>query len=154
MVWLHHSDHFRVSNKLLIILLSSNFLKLNAISQFSYLIIFSHLHFCAVKYVNPITNMCIIRASREEYEKVWASITMVRSIGHYPVVFNLLDLSGKSKYCMIGIICLFLFSIDAFMIVFEYQTRGVLDSIFIRSLFYFSNTKSCYINLSKNKVLL
>ncbi|XP_045786183.1 probable ribonuclease P/MRP protein subunit POP5 [Trifolium pratense] len=48
-----------------------------------------------VKYVNPITNMCIIRASREEYEKVWASITMLRSIGHYPVVFNLLDLSGN-----------------------------------------------------------
>ncbi|CAL5213685.1 unnamed protein product [Lathyrus oleraceus] len=48
-----------------------------------------------VKYVNPITNVCIIRASREEHEKVWASITMVRSIGNFPVVFNLLDLSGN-----------------------------------------------------------
>ncbi|KAL5102467.1 hypothetical protein RYX36_006794 [Vicia faba] len=46
-----------------------------------------------VKYVNPITNVCIIRASREEHEKVWASITMVKSIGNFPVVFNLLDLS-------------------------------------------------------------
>ncbi|CAJ2666016.1 unnamed protein product [Trifolium pratense] len=27
-----------------------------------------------VKYVNPITNMCIIRASREDYEKVWVSL--------------------------------------------------------------------------------
>ncbi|KAI5385844.1 hypothetical protein KIW84_015719 [Lathyrus oleraceus] len=53
-----------------------------------------------VKYVNPITNVCIIRASREEHEKVWASITMVRSIGNFPVVFNLLDLSGKNKYYM------------------------------------------------------
>jgi len=51
--------------------------------------------FCAVKYVNPITKLCIIRASREEYQKVWASITMVRSVGSCPVVFNLLDLSGE-----------------------------------------------------------
>lgn len=50
---------------------------------------------CAVKYVNPITKLCIIRASREEYQKVWASITMVRSVGSCPVVFNLLDLSGE-----------------------------------------------------------
>lgn len=64
--------------------------------------IFTFGSVCAVKYVNPITNVCIIRASREEYEKVWASITMVRSIGNFPVVFNLLDLSGKSKYCMLA----------------------------------------------------
>jgi len=53
--------------------------------------------FCVVKYVNPITKVCIIRASREEYQKVWSAITMVRSIGNCPVLFNLLDLSGKSK---------------------------------------------------------
>ncbi|KAJ7959481.1 Ribonuclease P/MRP protein subunit POP5 [Quillaja saponaria] len=47
-----------------------------------------------VKYVNPITNLCIIRISREEHQKVWSAITMVRSIGNYPVIFNLLDLSG------------------------------------------------------------
>ncbi|KAK7301023.1 hypothetical protein RJT34_11878 [Clitoria ternatea] len=52
-----------------------------------------------VKYVNPITNVCIIRASREEYQKVWSAITMVTSIGNYPVVFNLLDLSGSIKAC-------------------------------------------------------
>lgn len=53
--------------------------------------------FCVVKYVNPITKVCIIRASREEYQKVWSAITMVRSIGNCPVLFNLLDLSGKSN---------------------------------------------------------
>ncbi|KAJ1431746.1 Rnp2-like domain superfamily [Sesbania bispinosa] len=52
-----------------------------------------------VKYVNPITNVCIIRTSRKEYQNVWAAITMVRSIGNYPVVFNLLDLSGSLQAC-------------------------------------------------------
>ncbi|CAI9267211.1 unnamed protein product [Lactuca saligna] len=47
-----------------------------------------------VKYVNPITKVCIIRASRDEHQKVLAAITMVRSVGNCPVVFNLLDLSG------------------------------------------------------------
>ncbi|KAM7499854.1 hypothetical protein LguiA_024268 [Lonicera macranthoides] len=50
-----------------------------------------------VKYVNPITKLCIIRSSREEYQKVWSAITMVRSIGNCPVMFNLLDLSGESS---------------------------------------------------------
>ncbi|KAL3837998.1 hypothetical protein ACJIZ3_022589 [Penstemon smallii] len=52
-----------------------------------------------VKYVNPITKVCIFRTSREDYQKVWAAITMVRSIGNCPVVFNLLDLSGSIKAC-------------------------------------------------------
>lgn len=52
-----------------------------------------------VKYVNRITKLCIIRASREEYQKVWAAITMVRSIGNCPVTFNLLDLSGNIEAC-------------------------------------------------------
>lgn len=52
-----------------------------------------------VKYVNAITKVCIIRASREEYQKVWAAITMMRSIANIPVVFNLLDLSGSIKAC-------------------------------------------------------
>ncbi|OIT31107.1 putative ribonuclease pmrp protein subunit pop5 [Nicotiana attenuata] len=52
-----------------------------------------------VKYVNPITKLCIIRASREEYQRVWAAITMVRSVGSCPVVFNLLDLSGSIRAC-------------------------------------------------------
>jgi hypothetical protein len=33
--------------------------------------------------------------SREDYQKVWAAITMVRSIGKIPVSFNLLDVSGE-----------------------------------------------------------
>lgn len=60
---------------------------------------FNNLRVCvfAVKYVNPITNVCIIRASREQYQKVWSAITMVTNIGNCPVMFNLLDLSGKAK---------------------------------------------------------
>ncbi|XP_022761882.1 probable ribonuclease P/MRP protein subunit POP5 [Durio zibethinus] len=52
-----------------------------------------------VKYVNPITKLCVIRASREEYQKIWSAISMVRSIGNCPVLFNLLDLSGSIKAC-------------------------------------------------------
>ncbi|KAL4559708.1 hypothetical protein LXL04_031852 [Taraxacum kok-saghyz] len=52
-----------------------------------------------VKYVNPITKVCIIRASREDHKKVLAAITMVRSVGNCPVVFNLLDLSGNIRAC-------------------------------------------------------
>ncbi|PIM97184.1 Ribonuclease P [Handroanthus impetiginosus] len=52
-----------------------------------------------VKYVNPITKICIFRTSREDYQKIWAAITMVKSVGNCPVVFNLLDLSGSIKAC-------------------------------------------------------
>ncbi|KAK7385468.1 hypothetical protein VNO78_31189 [Psophocarpus tetragonolobus] len=52
-----------------------------------------------VKYVNPITNVCIITASREEYQKVWSAITMVTNIGNCPVMFNLLGLSGSIRAC-------------------------------------------------------
>lgn len=48
-----------------------------------------------VKYVNPITRLCIIRCSRSEYEKIWCAITFITSINNYPLFFNLLDLSGK-----------------------------------------------------------
>ncbi|XXG61563.1 hypothetical protein AAC387_Pa05g0144 [Persea americana] len=52
-----------------------------------------------VKYVNPITKVCTIRASRDEHQKVWSAITMVRSIVNCPVIFNLLDLSGSIRAC-------------------------------------------------------
>ncbi|KAK9103726.1 hypothetical protein Sjap_020980 [Stephania japonica] len=52
-----------------------------------------------IKYVNPITKICIIRTSQEEYQKVWSAITMVKSIGDCPVFFNLLDLSGSIRAC-------------------------------------------------------
>lgn len=51
--------------------------------------------FFVVKYVNKLTKVCIVRAAREEYQKVWCSITLVKSIANHPAVFNLLDLSGK-----------------------------------------------------------
>ncbi|XP_022141762.1 probable ribonuclease P/MRP protein subunit POP5 [Momordica charantia] len=52
-----------------------------------------------VRYVNPITKLCIIRTSKEDYQKVWAAITMVRTIGNCPVLFNLLDLNGNTRAC-------------------------------------------------------
>ncbi|MBA0604805.1 hypothetical protein Godav_017443 [Gossypium davidsonii] len=52
-----------------------------------------------VKYVNPITKLCVIRVSRDEYQKIWTSISMVRRIGNCPVLFNLLALSGNIKAC-------------------------------------------------------
>ncbi|KAL8551182.1 hypothetical protein ACS0TY_000313 [Phlomoides rotata] len=52
-----------------------------------------------VKYVNPVTKICIFRTSREDHQKVWAAITLIKSIGNCPVVFNLLDLSGSIKAC-------------------------------------------------------
>ena len=48
-----------------------------------------------MKYVNPLTKLCVIRVSREDHQKVWAAITMVRSIGKIPESFNLLDVSGE-----------------------------------------------------------
>ncbi|KAJ8446376.1 hypothetical protein Cgig2_019269 [Carnegiea gigantea] len=52
-----------------------------------------------VKYVNPITKVCIIRTSREGYQKVWSAISLVSSIGNCPAFFNLLALSGSIKAC-------------------------------------------------------
>ncbi|CAL5033174.1 unnamed protein product [Urochloa decumbens] len=50
-----------------------------------------------VKYVNPVTKVCIIRVSRECHQKVWTAITMVRCIGKIPVSFNLLDVIGHAR---------------------------------------------------------
>lgn len=52
-----------------------------------------------VKYVNPFTKLCIIRTSRDDHQKIWSAITMVKSIGKCSVTFNLLDLSGTIKAC-------------------------------------------------------
>ncbi|KAL3817951.1 hypothetical protein ACJIZ3_003856 [Penstemon smallii] len=41
----------------------------------------------------------IKKRKKNGYQKVWAAITLVRSIGNCPVVFNLLDLSGSIKAC-------------------------------------------------------
>lgn len=67
------------------------------------------MYLYAVKYVNPITKVCIIRASRDEHQKVLAAITMVRSVGNCPVVFNLLDLSGKSFNHFMSFSCLMMY---------------------------------------------
>ncbi|XP_078180456.1 putative ribonuclease P/MRP protein subunit POP5 [Carex rostrata] len=58
----------------------------------------SHSSF-QVKYLNKLTKICIIRVSRDDHQKIWAAITMVRTIGKCPVLFNLLDLSGCIRVC-------------------------------------------------------
>lgn len=55
--------------------------------------------FVSVKYVNPVMKLCITRASREDYQKVWSAISLVASIGNCPAFSNLLDLSGSIKAC-------------------------------------------------------
>ncbi|KAK7275922.1 hypothetical protein RIF29_17048 [Crotalaria pallida] len=50
-----------------------------------------------VKYLNSDTNLCVIRTSREDHQKVWCAITMITNIASYPVIFNMLDLSGLSS---------------------------------------------------------
>ncbi|KAK8945690.1 putative ribonuclease P/MRP protein subunit POP5 [Platanthera guangdongensis] len=52
-----------------------------------------------VKYVNPSTRLCVIRTSRHDYQKIWAAMTMVKSIGKCPITLNLLALSGTIKAC-------------------------------------------------------
>ncbi|KAL8160177.1 hypothetical protein V2J09_001714, partial [Rumex salicifolius] len=52
-----------------------------------------------VKYINPITKVCVIRTSRKEHQMIWSAVTMIRSIGNCPVLFNLLDLSGSIRAC-------------------------------------------------------
>eukprot|EP00250_Pteridium_aquilinum_P013562 c21422_g1_i2 orf=100-486(+) len=49
-----------------------------------------------VKYLNPITKLCVIRCSRTEYERIWCAITFITSISNCPLFFNLLDLSGAT----------------------------------------------------------
>lgn len=52
-----------------------------------------------VKYVNPSTKLCVIRTSRDDYQKIWAAMTMVKSIAKCPITLNLLSLSGTIKAC-------------------------------------------------------
>ncbi|KAJ0980163.1 hypothetical protein J5N97_008418 [Dioscorea zingiberensis] len=52
-----------------------------------------------VKYVNPVTKVCVIRTSHEDHKKIWTAITMVRSVGKCPITFNILDLSGSIRTC-------------------------------------------------------
>ncbi|XP_078433576.1 ribonuclease P family protein / Rpp14 family protein [Wolffia australiana] len=52
-----------------------------------------------VKYINPITNVCIIRTSREAHQRIWCAITLIQRIASCSVFFNLLDLSGCIRAC-------------------------------------------------------
>ncbi|CAL9068095.1 unnamed protein product [Musa banksii] len=50
-----------------------------------------------VKHLNAMTKICIIRTSHVDHQKVWSAITMIRSIGNCPAMFNLLDLSENKE---------------------------------------------------------
>eukprot|EP00252_Welwitschia_mirabilis_P014012 TRINITY_DN31024_c0_g1_i1.p1 TRINITY_DN31024_c0_g1~~TRINITY_DN31024_c0_g1_i1.p1 ORF type:complete len:154 (-),score=21.67 TRINITY_DN31024_c0_g1_i1:67-528(-) len=52
-----------------------------------------------VKYWNPITKLCIVRCSRQDYSRIWSAITLISAIEQHPVVFNLLDLNGNINGC-------------------------------------------------------
>ncbi|KFK42805.1 hypothetical protein AALP_AA1G040900 [Arabis alpina] len=52
-----------------------------------------------VKHVNEITKLCIVRSSRDDHRQVWSAMTLVKSIGNYPVIFNLLDVTGCVRTC-------------------------------------------------------
>ncbi|ESR54537.1 hypothetical protein CICLE_v10023849mg, partial [Citrus x clementina] len=67
----------------------------NILVNFSECGLASSLRSFQVKYVNPITKLCIIKTSMKDFQKVWSTITMVRSIGNCLVLFNALDLSGE-----------------------------------------------------------
>ncbi|KAJ7570781.1 hypothetical protein O6H91_01G135000 [Diphasiastrum complanatum] len=57
------------------------------------------LHSLQVKYVNPITHLCVVRCSRDEYQRVWCAISFITTIENVQVIFNLLDLSGNVRPC-------------------------------------------------------
>ncbi|KAK9794680.1 hypothetical protein WJX73_009101 [Symbiochloris irregularis] len=47
-----------------------------------------------IKYFNPVTNLCIVRSSREQYRQVWGAITLINTINHRTVLFRLHKGSG------------------------------------------------------------
>ncbi|KAH9605444.1 hypothetical protein KSS87_015328 [Heliosperma pusillum] len=74
-------------------------IKLSILLNFGECGLASSLGSFQVKYLNPRTKLCIIRTSRDEYQKVWSAITMVSRIENFPASFNLLDLSGSIRAC-------------------------------------------------------
>ncbi|XWS09163.1 hypothetical protein CRYUN_Cryun40dG0062700 [Craigia yunnanensis] len=47
----------------------------------------------------PLQSCVLSELQESDYQKIWSAISMVRSIGNCPVLFNLLDLSGSIKAC-------------------------------------------------------
>mmetsp|Transcript_16351 Transcript_16351/g.32309 ORF Transcript_16351/g.32309 Transcript_16351/m.32309 type:complete len:166 (-) Transcript_16351:416-913(-) len=53
----------------------------------------------AAKYYNPQTSIAVIRTTREEHQRVWAALTMLRQIGGEEVVCRVIDVSGSVRTC-------------------------------------------------------
>jgi RNase P/RNase MRP subunit POP5 len=52
-----------------------------------------------VKVYNPLTGLCAIRCSRDEYRKIWCSLTLLTEIRHRVVAIRLLHLTGRMESC-------------------------------------------------------
>lgn len=77
----------------------SNAIKESILQNFGEFGLGASLASLQVKYVNPVTRLCVIRCSRMEYERIWCAITFITSISNHPAFFNLLDLSGNIRCC-------------------------------------------------------
>jgi len=52
-----------------------------------------------VKYFNPVTNICIIRGSRNYFQMLWNSVTFINNMKKIPVSFCVLHVGGTMKLC-------------------------------------------------------
>jgi len=52
-----------------------------------------------VKYLNPLTNLFIVRATRTHYRLVWGAITLITSIMFRKVCIRVLHVGGSIKSC-------------------------------------------------------
>ncbi|GAA5938061.1 RNA-binding protein POP5 [Sporobolomyces koalae] len=51
----------------------------------------------SIKYLSPSTMTMIIRVSREHYQTLWASLTLLRKIGGKPVIVRVTHVSGTIR---------------------------------------------------------
>ncbi|KAL4433886.1 hypothetical protein ABPG75_000327 [Micractinium tetrahymenae] len=52
-----------------------------------------------VKYYNPVSSLCIVRCSRDEYRQVWVSLCLLTEVRHRAVLLRLLHLTGTVAAC-------------------------------------------------------
>lgn len=53
----------------------------------------------SVKYYNPVTNLCMLRCSTEEYRQVWCAVSMITEISNKRAMVHFLHLGGTMKTC-------------------------------------------------------
>lgn len=52
-----------------------------------------------VKFYNPVSNLCIVRCSRDEHREIWAALTLLTEIRHRVVALRMLHLTGALASC-------------------------------------------------------